>query len=75
MIITDEDGIFLTHPIAPRFIGITAPAVPGYLAAIDAGEWHETPWQSVRATGEVTRHAWGLKHDGLYFWSGYFVER
>ena len=75
LIIADEDGIFLTHPILPHLVGATAPAIPGYLAAIDAGEWHEAPWGlSARAAGEVTRRAWGLKHDGLYFWSGYFVE-
>ena len=76
LVITDEDGIFLTHPILPHLIGVTAPTVPGYLAAIDAGEWHEAPWGlSSRATGEVTRRAWGQKHEDLYFWSGYFVER
>ena len=75
LIVTDESGIIRVNPVFPDLIGKTAPSVPGFLAAIDAGEWYELPWDAPGATGEVIRRAWGLKHDGHYFWSGYFVER
>ena len=75
LIVTDESGTLLVNPVYPHLVGTTTPGVAGFLEAIDAGVWHEFPWTASGATGEVTRRAWGLKHDGLYFWSGYFVER
>ena len=69
-----HDGL-LSHLSFPHLVGTAPEVMADYLAAIDAGEWIELPYRATRAAGEVIKRSWGVQHDGLYFWSGYFVER
>ena len=71
--LADSDSRILVSAVVPHVIG--SPLNPDAVRAIDAGQWVEIEWFGNLTAGNTFRHIWGTRHDGLYFYSGYFVEQ
>ena len=71
--LADSDGRILVSAVVPHVIG--SPLNPDAVRAIDAGQWVEIEWFGNLTAANTFRHIWGTRHDGLYFYSGYFVEQ
>lgn len=71
--LADSDSRILVSAVVPHVIG--SQLNPETVEAIDAGQWVELEWFGNLTAGTTFRHIWGTRHDGLYFYSGYFVEQ
>ncbi len=71
--LADSDSRILVSAVVPHVIG--SQLSPETAEAIDAGQWVELEWFGNLTAGTTFRHIWGTRHDGLYFYSGYFVEQ
>ena len=71
--LADSDSRILVSAVVPHVIG--SQLNPETAGAIDAGQWVEIEWFGNLTAGTTFRHIWGTRHDGLYFYSGYFVEQ
>ena len=71
--LADSDSRILVSAVVPHVIG--SQLNPETAGAIDAGQWVEIEWFGNLTAGNTFRHIWGTRHDGLYFYSGYFVEQ
>ena len=71
--LADSDGRILVSAVVPHVIG--SHLNPKAAGAINAGQWVEIEWFGNLTAGNTFRHIWGTRHDGLYFYSGYFVEQ
>ena len=71
--LADSDSRILVSAVVPHVIG--SQLNPKAAGAIDAGQWVEIEWFGNLTAGNTFRHIWGTRHDGLYFYSGYFVEQ
>ena len=71
--LADSDSRILVSAVVPHVIG--SPLNPEAVRAIDAGQWVEIEWFGNLTAANTFRHIWGTRHDGLYFYSGYFVEQ
>ena len=71
--LADSDSRILVSAVVPHVIG--SQLNPETAEAINAGQWVELEWFGNLTAGTTFRHIWGTRHDGLYFYSGYFVEQ
>ena len=71
--LADSDSRILVSAVVPHVIG--SPLNPEAVRAIDAGQWAEIEWFGNLTAANTFRHIWGTRHDGLYFYSGYFAEQ
>ena len=71
--LADGDGVILVSPVVSHVIGTELR--PGPKSATESGQWVEVQWFGSLTGGSTYRHLWGMVHDGLYFYSGYFVEQ
>ena len=82
---TDADDIYHVHPLLPRLIGTDIKDVVGsdgyelgneLAAAVDGGEgvWVEYLWPHPVNLREVPKVGYAVRHDGMLFASGYYVQ-
>ena len=78
---TDENNIYLAHPLIPRFIGRDITEIPGidgaYIGAEIAmttteGHWTEYWWPNPKTNKLELKRTWSIRHDGYLFASGYY---
>ena len=79
--ITDENDLFLAHPIMPELIGQDIKDIVGsdgyelgreIAMATEAGHWIDYLWPNPVTGEEEPKHSWVIRHDGLIFASGYY---
>ena len=81
VLMTDENDIYVAHPLRPDFIGKDIKDIPGLdgtplgeeiAKATGRGLWIEYDWPNPES-GEIERkHTWAIRHDGYLFGSGYY---
>ena len=81
VLITDENDIYVAHPLRPDFIGTDIKDIPGLdgsplgveiAKATGSGLWIEYLWPNPES-GEVgLKRTWAIRHDGYLFGSGYY---
>lgn len=78
---TDENNIYLAHPLAPEFIGTDITGIPGidgaYIGveiamATTEGRWTEYLWPNPETNKLEQKRTWSIRHDGYLFASGYY---
>ena len=79
--ITNENNTYLTHPLAPEFIGSDITKIPGidgsYIGveiamATTEGRWTEYLWPNPETNKLEQKRTWSIRHDGYLFASGYY---
>ena len=79
--ITDENDLYLAHPLAPGFLGKDIKEIPGlYGSLIGAeiamatteGRWTEYLWPNPETNKLGQKRTWSIRHDGYLFASGYY---
>ena len=79
--ITDENDLFIAHPIMPELIGQDIKTIVGsdgyelgreIARATEAGHWIDYRWPNPVTGEEEPKHTWAIRHDGLIFGSGYY---
>ena len=82
--ITDENNIYLAHPVKPEFIGrdITQirqiPGIDGTVVgaeiamATEVGRWIEYLWPNPETNKLEQKRTWAIRHDGYLFAAGYY---
>ena len=82
---TDANDIYHVHPLLPQLIGTDIKAVQGsdgyklgeeLAKATDGGEgvWVEYLWPHPVTLKEVPKVGYAVRHDGMLFASGYYVQ-
>ena len=82
---TDENDVYHVHPLLPRLIGMDIKNVVGsdgyelgkeLAEAVDGGEgvWVEYLWPHPVTLKEVPKVGYAVRHDGMLFASGYYVQ-
>ena len=81
ILMTDENDIYVAHPVRPDFIGKDIKDIPGLdgtpigaeiAMATGAGLWIAYDWLNPES-GEIERkRTWAIRHDGYLFGSGYY---
>lgn len=81
VLMTDENDIYVAHPLSPDFIGKDIKDIPGLdgtplgeeiAMATGAGLWIAYDWPNPES-GEIERkRTWAIRHDGYLFGSGYY---
>ena len=82
---TDENDVYHVHPLIPRLIGTDIKGVVGsdgyqlgkeLAKAVDGGEgvWVEYLWPHPVTLKEVPKVGYAVRHDGMLFASGYYVQ-
>ena len=71
--LADGEGRVLVSAVVSHLVGTQLSPVTKN--AVENGQWVEVQWFGSLTAGGTYRHIWGTVHDGLYFMSGYFVER
>ena len=81
ILMTDENDIYVAHPLRPDFIGKDIKDIPGLdgtpigaeiAKATGTGLWIEYDWPNPES-GEIERkRTWAIRHDGYLFGSGYY---
>ena len=81
LLITDENDIYVTHPLRPDFIGTDLKDIPGLdgtplgeeiAMATGAGLWIEYAWPNPESGEIELKRTWAIRHDGYLFGSGYY---
>ena len=81
MLITDENDIYVSHPLRPDFIGTDIKDIPGLegsplgaeiAKATSAGLWIEYSWPNPESGEVELKRTWAIRHDGYLFGSGYY---
>lgn len=79
--ITDENGRYLAHPLAPSFLGKDIKEIPGLdgslvgaeiAMATEDGHWTEYLWPNPETNKLEQKRTWSIRHDGYLFASGYY---
>ena len=78
---TDENDLYLAHPLAPRFLGKDIKTIPGLdrsplgveiAMATTEGRWIEYLWPNPDTNKLGQKRTWAIRHDGHLFASGYY---
>ena len=81
VLITDENDIYVAHPLRPDFIGMDIKDIPGLdgsalgveiAMATRAGLWIEYSWPNPESGEVALKRTWAIRHDGYLFGSGYY---
>lgn len=79
--ITDENDLYLSHPLAPSFLGKDIKEIPGLdgslvgaeiAMATEDGRWTEYLWPNPETNKLEQKRTWSIRHDGYLFASGYY---
>ena len=79
--ITDENDLYLAHPLAPGFLGKDIKEIPGLdgsligaeiAMATTEGRWTEYLWPNPETNKLGQKRTWSIRHDGYLFASGYY---
>lgn len=79
--ITDENDIYVAHPLRPRFIGmdikgslgLDGASVRAEIAkATGTGLWIEYLWPNPESGEVELKRTWAIRHDGYLFGAGYY---
>ena len=82
MVIIDENGYIISHP-NPERLGLDASTnvdINGYafgadsLMATEAGRWVDYVFLNLQSGKEQQKHTWVVRHDGLFFASGWYEQ-
>ena len=82
LFMTDENDIYVVHPIFPHLIGTDIKDVVGsdgqelgkeIASATEDGLWIEYLWPNPLTTFEESKVTWAVRHDGYIFASGYYT--
>ena len=83
VLITDENDIYVAHPLRPDFIGKDIKDIPGLdgtplgekiAKATEAGLWIEYDWSNPESGEIELKRTWAIRHDGYLFGSGYYEQ-
>ena len=81
VLMTDENDIYVVHPLRPDFIGTDIKDIPGLdgtligaeiAMATGAGLWIEYDWPNPESGEIELKRTWAIRHDGYLFGSGYY---
>ena len=81
VLITDENDIYVAHPLRPDFIGKDIKDIPGLdgtpvgveiAMATETGLWIEYSWPNPESDEIELKRTWAIRHDGYLFGSGYY---
>ena len=80
-----SDGLGLVHPITSILVGKDVRIIKGFIAGEPVGEliynapeegyWFEFLFALSNTSETLTKHMWSIRHDGLIFTSGYYLEK
>ena len=79
--ITDENNIYLAHPVKPEFVGKDITQIPGIdgtligaeiAMATEEGRWTEYLWPNPDTNKLEQKRTWSIRHDGYLFAAGYY---
>ena len=79
--ITDENNIYLAHPVASEFIGRDITQIPGIdgtligaeiAMATEEGRWTEYLWPNPETNKLEQKRTWAIRQDGYLFAAGYY---
>ncbi|MCE2414489.1 cache domain-containing protein [Candidatus Poribacteria bacterium] len=79
--ITDENNIYLAHPVKPEFVGRDITQIPGIdgtligveiAMATSDGRWTEYLWPNPETNKLEQKRTWSIRHDGYLFAAGYY---
>ena len=79
--ITDENNIYLAHPVASEFIGRDITQIPGIdgtligaeiAMATEEGRWTEYLWPNPETNKLEQKRTWSIRQDGYLFAAGYY---
>ena len=79
--ITDENNIYLAHPVKPEFIGRDITQIPGIdgtligaeiAMATEEGRWTNYLWPNPDTNKLEQKRTWSIRHDGYLFAAGYY---
>ena len=79
--ITDENDIYLAHPVKPEFIGRDITQIPGIdgtligaeiAMATEEGRWTNYLWPNPDTNKLEQKRTWSIRHDGYLFAAGYY---
>lgn len=79
--ITDENNIYLAHPVKPEFVGRDITQIPGIdgtligveiAMATSEGRWTEYLWPNPETNKLEQKRTWSIRHDGYLFAAGYY---
>ncbi|MYB76601.1 MAG: hypothetical protein F4X83_05800, partial [Chloroflexi bacterium] len=82
LFMTDENDIYVVHPIFPHLIGTDIKDVVGsdgqelgkeIAGATEDGHWIEYLWPNPLTGLEESKVTWAVRHDGYVFASGYYT--
>jgi signal transduction histidine kinase len=80
--ITDENNIYLAHPVKPEFGGKDITQIPGIAGtpigteiamATEEGRWTEYLWPNPDTNKLEQKRTWSIRYDGYLFAAGYYV--
>ena len=79
-----SDGLGLVHPITSIAVGKDIRILKGFIAgepvgeliynAPEEGHWFQFLFALSNTSETLTKHMWSIRHDGLIFTSGYYIE-
>ena len=81
VLITDENDIYVAHPLRSDFIGKDIKDIPGLdgtpvgveiAMATGTGLWIEYLWPNPESGEVELKRTWAIRHDGYLFGSGYY---
>ncbi|MDE0011519.1 MAG: cache domain-containing protein [Candidatus Poribacteria bacterium] len=81
VLITDDNDIYVAHPLRPDFIGKDIKDIPGLdgtplgaeiARATEAGLWIAYDWPNPESGEIELKRTWAIRHDGYLFGSGYY---
>ena len=79
--ITDENNIYLAHPVNLEFMGRDITLIPGIdgtfigaeiAMATEEGRWTNYLWPNPNTNKLEQKRTWSIRHDGYLFASGYY---
>ncbi len=79
--ITDENNIYLAHPVKSEFLGRDITQIPGIdgtligveiAMATEEGRWTEYLWPNPETNKLEQKRTWSIRHDGYLFAAGYY---
>ena len=82
MFITDENNLYVAHPLKPEFVGedITqifgvdgSPTGAEIAMATEEGKWTNYLWPNPGTNKLEQKRTWSIRYDGYLFASGYYV--
>ena len=81
VLVTDENDIYVAHPLRPDFIGMDikdilgldgAPVGAEIAKATGTGLWIEYLWPNPESGEVELKRTWAIRHDGYLFGAGYY---